>query len=339
MFNAMSLHRRLALTVLVALLGVVTGIALLTKASRVGCYWAAIIATHPLGAALGDFMTKDDGLNLGNARSSAILAGVLAVALRSVAALHAEQGLFDVEGFQVDRVVEKVHVEIGGEIHAEWKLPKFSSLVAVRRVLRIDLPYTPAELADITTELVRRNGYRQDVYIRPLAFKSQEVIGVRLHDIRDEFSIFVMAYEKYVKNDTDAHVTFSSWRRVDDNMIPARGKVAGAYANSALIKTDAVQAGFDEALVLDGIDLEIARGERVAVVGASGGGKSTLAALLTGLRVPESGLLLLDGLRRHVARRRLGAVHGRGRHGVLDTHAMHAKTHAHTHARKQTTAK
>jgi branched-chain amino acid aminotransferase len=60
-----------------------------------------------------------------------------------------------------------------------------------------------------------------------------------------------MPYEKYVKNDTNAQVTISSWRRIDDNMIPARGKVAGAYANSALIKTDANRAGFDEALVLD----------------------------------------------------------------------------------------
>jgi branched-chain amino acid aminotransferase len=60
-----------------------------------------------------------------------------------------------------------------------------------------------------------------------------------------------MAFEKYVKNDSNAHVTISSWRRIDDNMIPARGKVAGAYANSALIKTDANRAGFDEALVLD----------------------------------------------------------------------------------------
>ena len=63
--------------------------------------------------------------------------------------------------------------------------------------------------------------------------------------------MFVMAYEPYVKNDTNAHVTISSWRRIDDNVIPARGKVAGAYANSALIKTDANRAGFDEALVLD----------------------------------------------------------------------------------------
>ena len=51
-------------------------------------------------------------------------------------------------------------------------------------------------------------------------------------------------------DDTNAHVTISSWRRVDDNIIPARGKIAGAYANSAFIKTDAVRAGFDEALVL-----------------------------------------------------------------------------------------
>jgi branched-chain amino acid aminotransferase len=63
--------------------------------------------------------------------------------------------------------------------------------------------------------------------------------------------MFVMAFDKYVKNDTNAHVTVSSWKRIDDNVIPARGKVAGAYANSALIKTDANRAGFDEALVLD----------------------------------------------------------------------------------------
>jgi branched-chain amino acid aminotransferase len=57
-------------------------------------------------------------------------------------------------------------------------------------------------------------------------------------------------FDRYVSNDTNAHVTVSSWRRVDDNAIPARGKISGAYANSAFIKTDAVRAGFDEALVL-----------------------------------------------------------------------------------------
>jgi branched-chain amino acid aminotransferase len=63
--------------------------------------------------------------------------------------------------------------------------------------------------------------------------------------------MFVTAFDKYLSNDSDAHLTFSSWRRIDDNVIPARGKISGAYANSALIKTDANRAGFDEAIVLD----------------------------------------------------------------------------------------
>jgi branched-chain amino acid aminotransferase len=106
-------------------------------------------------------------------------------------------------------------------------------------------------LIQVTLDLLRTDNWKQDIYFRPTFYKADLGIGVRLHDIKDEFSIFVMAYEKYVKNDTSAHVTFSSWRRVDDNVIPARAKVAGAYVNSSLIKSDAVQSGFDEALVLD----------------------------------------------------------------------------------------
>jgi ATP-binding cassette subfamily B protein len=51
--------------------------------------------------------------------------------------------------------------------------------------------------------------------------------------------------------------------------------------------------------VLQGVDLSVKRGERILVEGSSGGGKSTLAGLLVGLRSPESGLLLLNGLDRH----------------------------------------
>jgi branched-chain amino acid aminotransferase len=117
-------------------------------------------------------------------------------------------------------------------------------------IMFMQLDQTPESLTQLTLELLRAEGYRCDVYIRPLIFKADEMIGVKLHDLKDELSIVAVAFERYVANDTNAHVTVSSWRRVDDNMIPARGKVSGAYANSALIKTDAVQAGFDEALVL-----------------------------------------------------------------------------------------
>jgi branched-chain amino acid aminotransferase len=118
------------------------------------------------------------------------------------------------------------------------------------KLLCMSLDQTPDSLKQITVDLCRADGHHCDVYIRPLAYKADEIVGVRLHDLTDEISICAIPFKQYVKNDTNAHVTISSWRRVDDNVIPARGKIAGAYANSAFIKTDAARAGFDEALVL-----------------------------------------------------------------------------------------
>lgn len=118
------------------------------------------------------------------------------------------------------------------------------------KLLCMQLEHTPESLTGLTVDLLRADGYHQDIYIRPLAYKSDEVIGVKLHGLREEVSICAIPFDKYLEDDTNAHVTISSWRRVDDNIIPARGKISGAYANSAFIKTDAVRAGFDEALVL-----------------------------------------------------------------------------------------
>jgi len=106
------------------------------------------------------------------------------------------------------------------------------------------------ELRHLTVELAQREGLRQDCYIRPLVYNTDEIIGVRLHDLHPDLAMFVVPFDKYVENDADAHVTVSSWRRLEDNSLPARGKITGAYISSAFIKTDAVRSGFDEALVL-----------------------------------------------------------------------------------------
>lgn len=119
------------------------------------------------------------------------------------------------------------------------------------KMMLMDLPYTPESLTQLTVDLLNADDWKQDVYIRPLGYKADPGIGVRLHDLRNELAIFALAFGAYGKNEDGAHVTVSSWRRVDDNVIPARGKISGAYANSALMKTDAIRAGFDEALVLD----------------------------------------------------------------------------------------
>lgn len=127
----------------------------------------------------------------------------------------------------------------------------FRRLLNSAKMLCMEFEYTPESLTQITLELLRKENYREDVYLRPLVYKADEKIGVLLHGLTDALSIVALPFGRYVANDTNAHVTFSSWRRVDDNVIPARGKISGAYANSAFIKTDALRAGFDEALVLN----------------------------------------------------------------------------------------
>jgi branched-chain amino acid aminotransferase len=118
-------------------------------------------------------------------------------------------------------------------------------------VLRIEFPYENEELYSITTKLVEMSGYREDVYVRPLAYKSSEVLGVRLHDLEDDLLIFVAPFGPYLDIEKGARCQTSSWRRVEDTSIPARAKITGIYANSALAKTEAQLNGFDEAIMLD----------------------------------------------------------------------------------------
>ncbi len=127
----------------------------------------------------------------------------------------------------------------------------FRRLLHSARMMMMQTNYDEESLIQLTLDLLRTDHWQEDIYMRPTFYKADMGIGVKLHDLRDEFCMFVTAFDRYVKNDTNVHVTISSWRRIDDNVIPARGKIAGAHANSALIKTDANRAGFDEALVLD----------------------------------------------------------------------------------------
>ncbi len=117
------------------------------------------------------------------------------------------------------------------------------------RVLKINLPYSIDELCQITIELVKRCGFQEDIYIRPLAYKSSEALGVRLHNLEDDFLAFAIPWGPYLDMDK-AKCSTSSWRRPDDNVIPPQAKITGLYINNALAKTEAVENGFDEAIML-----------------------------------------------------------------------------------------
>ena len=116
-------------------------------------------------------------------------------------------------------------------------------------ILRIDVPFSPEELAEITAELCRRNRFRTDIYVRPLAYKSAARLGVAANS-QDSFAITVVPFGQYYEGD-GIKAGVSSWRRVDDNAIPGRAKISGAYVNSVLATDEARRNGHDEAIFLN----------------------------------------------------------------------------------------
>ena len=136
------------------------------------------------------------------------------------------------------------------------------------KVMRISLPYSAQDLTDITVDLVRRSGYQQDLYIRPLAFKGAERVAVlKLQDLEDSITIFPIPFGAYLDLEAAANCCTSTWRRMEDTMIPPSSKIGGLYVNSLLAKTEATLAGFDEAILLtqDGFISEGA-GENIFII-------------------------------------------------------------------------
>jgi branched-chain amino acid aminotransferase len=129
-------------------------------------------------------------------------------------------------------------------------VPHFERIHRSARLLMMEVRQSPKELAEITVELLRRDGLREDVYIRPIIYKSSETIGVRLHNLDADITIFGVPFGQYIDTEGGIRAQVSSWRRTDDNAIPARGKITGAYVNGALAKSEAQLNGFDEAIVL-----------------------------------------------------------------------------------------
>lgn len=119
------------------------------------------------------------------------------------------------------------------------------------KVLRMSIPHDLDKLVGLTVELVERNEYREDLYLRPLAYKSApRVANLKLHELEDDLAILAVPLGRYLATDVIRCVT-STWRRIEETMIPPRLKISGLYVNSLLARTDATLAGCDEAILLD----------------------------------------------------------------------------------------
>jgi branched-chain amino acid aminotransferase len=126
----------------------------------------------------------------------------------------------------------------------------YERLATSAKILTMSLPKTTDELIEITLELCLRNRFRTNIYIRPFIYKAAEDVGVRLHNVPDAFAIVPMPFVSYLDTSRGLHVCVSSWRRADDTMAPPRAKITGLYVNSALAKSEAIQNGYDEAILL-----------------------------------------------------------------------------------------
>ena len=158
-------------------------------------------------------------------------------------ALHYGTGVF--EGIRGNWNQEK------GAVYIYRLREHYQRLLQGCRILMLDIPYSVEELCDITVDLVERNGHQEDIYIRPLAYKSAEMVAnLKLQDLTSDFTLITVPFGSYLGSDVLRCCT-SSWRRTDDTMIPARIKSSGNYVNSILAKTEATLAGFDEAIILN----------------------------------------------------------------------------------------
>ncbi len=119
------------------------------------------------------------------------------------------------------------------------------------RIMLLDIPYDADDLCRITVELLKACGYKEDLYIRPLAYKSEErVANLKLQELASDFTLIAVPFGNYIDSEGAIRCCTSSWRRIDDTIIPPRVKISGHYVNSILAKTEATLGGFDEAIML-----------------------------------------------------------------------------------------
>ena len=139
------------------------------------------------------------------------------------------------------------------------------------RLLMIEMEQTPEQLADLTVELIRKCDYKEDVYIRPMLYKSSQRIGLKWGSEYD-FLAFAVPIGSYLTKERPLNLLVSSWRRIQDNAIPPRAKVSGSYVNVSLAAAEARESGFDEAILLNedgsvseaaGMNIFIVRGEKL----------------------------------------------------------------------------
>ncbi|RUM32124.1 MAG: branched chain amino acid aminotransferase [Aquifex sp.] len=138
-----------------------------------------------------------------------------------------------------------------GELYLLFAKAHYQRLIENARCIFMEIPYTVDQLIEYTKEILIKSEIKEDVYIRPIAYFKDLKLTPKLIDYTPEVAIYLYRFGRYLDTSKGIRAKVSSWRRNEDNSIPSRWKVAGAYVNSALAKTEALMAGYDEAILLN----------------------------------------------------------------------------------------
>ncbi len=146
--------------------------------------------------------------------------------------------------------IRAYHDDASGEVYMFRARDHFARMLHNIKFLNIKVPHGIDKLTGIASELIRLNRFATDVYVRPFAYKAAVKVGVTLPP-EDGFAMIAVPMGSYLDTHKGLHCEVSSWRRLQDNSIPCRGKICGAYVNSALAASEARERGFDEAIMLN----------------------------------------------------------------------------------------
>lgn len=141
-------------------------------------------------------------------------------------------------------------VEEDQQLYAFRMLEHYQRLRNSGRIFMMKAPMSPEEMVQVTVDLLRKNQFKTDTYVRPILYKSGTAVGIKCHDMSDDFLIFAVPFGAYLDTTKGLKVKVSSWRHLEDNMIPMRAKCNGAYVNAVLAKNEAAMDGYDEAIFL-----------------------------------------------------------------------------------------
>ncbi|HWO70461.1 MAG TPA: branched-chain amino acid transaminase [Actinomycetota bacterium] len=137
---------------------------------------------------------------------------------------------------------------------AVWHLDEhLRRLFRSAKLYHLEIPYSLDALAEAIKDTIRANGLRS-CYIRPLAFRGYGEMGVNPLQAPVNVVIAVWPWGAYLGEEAlerGVRVKISSWKRNDQNSLPASAKATGQYINSVLAKVESLKAGYDEAIMLN----------------------------------------------------------------------------------------